>query len=183
MYKKRSIQKHNHLKFVEKKIRQIMYTSNLRTSTTFCRHLELFKQIWFLLSLDCAPGFYGDNCKKMCGKCKIGTTCNTTSGLCPNGCKDNLSPPFCTGNLFQHNTYFLFAKVTCCNIKLKQSERKSRHTTKSRVSGPFNFSHTTDRKDNTQGLTTASSSERTFIWPFFTSFSKQWEKQKKTTTI
>lgn len=48
-------------------------------------------------STDCVPGFYGDDCKEECGECKDGASCNRTSGLCPNGCKEHRVLPFCKG--------------------------------------------------------------------------------------
>lgn len=53
--------------------------------------------LYILLSLDCAPGFYGDDCQEECGKCEDVAGCNWTSGLCPNGCKEHWVPPLCKG--------------------------------------------------------------------------------------
>lgn len=47
---------------------------------------------------ECIPGFFGENCKKRCGNCIAGASCDSYSGLCPDGCQDNLVPPFCTSN-------------------------------------------------------------------------------------
>lgn len=47
---------------------------------------------------DCVPGFFGVNCENICGKCKSGETCNTVTGLCPDGCESHLMPPNCKGS-------------------------------------------------------------------------------------
>lgn len=47
--------------------------------------------------VECSHGFYGQQCEKRCGKCKGGMICNTSSGICPDGCHEHWSPPSCTG--------------------------------------------------------------------------------------
>ncbi|XP_050413531.1 receptor-type tyrosine-protein phosphatase alpha [Patella vulgata] len=45
--------------------------------------------------LDCIDGFYDDNCSSVCGKCKDGAACNTTTGICQDGCRVNWLPELC----------------------------------------------------------------------------------------
>lgn len=53
----------------------------------------------FFKTIDCVPGFYGDDCEKECGKCKNGAGCNRTTGLCPNGCREHWVLPYCKGSM------------------------------------------------------------------------------------
>lgn len=61
-----------------------------------------YNQMIFILqrlfnASDCGPGFYGENCQHKCGRCKAEEACDTTSGVCPNGCQVHWVLPNCTG--------------------------------------------------------------------------------------
>ncbi|XP_062593830.1 scavenger receptor class F member 1-like [Saccostrea cucullata] len=43
----------------------------------------------------CKDGYYGHNCEKTCGKCKIGTICQKITGICPRGCQNHWNGSKC----------------------------------------------------------------------------------------
>lgn len=47
--------------------------------------------------LECQPGFYGNNCLSVCGKCRNGMPCNSLDGSCPvsSGCEMGWTGPTC----------------------------------------------------------------------------------------
>ena len=50
--------------------------------------MDLVRSLFMRLYLsDCISGFFGPDCDENCGQCKNGTTCNSTSGICPDRCK------------------------------------------------------------------------------------------------
>ncbi|XP_062573874.1 integrin beta-like protein B [Saccostrea cucullata] len=44
---------------------------------------------------ECKNGFYGTDCTQKCGFCTVGTFCNKTSGICPDGCQGNWKDSKC----------------------------------------------------------------------------------------
>lgn len=63
--------------------------------------IKSMQKLYFLINFiksDCVSGFYGDSCQNTCGKCKADASCNTTSGVCPDGCQDHWILPNCTSN-------------------------------------------------------------------------------------
>ncbi|KAK2181248.1 hypothetical protein NP493_405g04038 [Ridgeia piscesae] len=45
---------------------------------------------------DCEHGYYGVNCKEICGYCKDQSKCAITNGYCPNGCETWYTSDICT---------------------------------------------------------------------------------------
>ena len=43
----------------------------------------------------CEDGKYGVNCASKCGACKPGTTCDKSTGHCPEGCAKNFFGDLC----------------------------------------------------------------------------------------
>ena len=43
---------------------------------------------YLLFHLECASGYYGDDCLEQCGNCFAGEDCDKVSGMCPSGCAD-----------------------------------------------------------------------------------------------
>ena len=39
----------------------------------------------FVVPTDCEPGYFSETCTP-CGNCLRGEVCNSTTGVCPNGC-------------------------------------------------------------------------------------------------
>lgn len=48
----------------------------------------------FLL-LDCPEGYYGDECKEICGHCKNSTICHHINGTCIHGCEPGYIGDYC----------------------------------------------------------------------------------------
>lgn len=49
--------------------------------------------------VDCVFGFFGENCEKICGMCKLGEICNIVIGLCLDGCESYFMFLYCKGSI------------------------------------------------------------------------------------
>ena len=45
--------------------------------------------------LECPGGSFGQDCLEVCGGCKSKTTCNATTGICPDGCNNGFEGSHC----------------------------------------------------------------------------------------
>lgn len=67
---------------------------------------------WCLLFylIECSPGYYGDECNEVCGKCASSAACDSRSGDCPGECVGNWQKPKCTGKKFINQHVFKVLK-------------------------------------------------------------------------
>lgn len=64
-----------------------------------------------MVTMKCAVGYYGQNCKEKCGQCKDSPTCDKDTGACPNGCQQWWTGSICDKyiEMPKHNTIQLMA--------------------------------------------------------------------------
>lgn len=58
--------------------------------------------------LVCTDGFYGSECKTVCGPCKDNDVCDKVSGRCPNGCQIHWTGDRCDGQCLMFRQH-----ITC----------------------------------------------------------------------
>ena len=61
---------------------------------------SLFEDACHYISIACLPGYYGNDCNNQCGKCAGNDVCDSHSGNCPRGCRENWLAPKCNGKIF-----------------------------------------------------------------------------------
>ena len=49
----------------------------------------------FASASGCSAGQYGSECQQQCGQCKDSGTCNTVTGICPDGCDRGWTTLYC----------------------------------------------------------------------------------------
>jgi hypothetical protein len=91
-----------------------------------------WKQWWYLYEItyqfvDCKNGYYGANCAQRCGQCKHGTFCDSTTGLCPEGCDGHWDGPLCSG-MISFIVHIMFLHIHITNDQKIISKSKLRKT-------------------------------------------------------
>ena len=77
--------------------------------------VSLFEDACNYISIACLPGYYGNDCNNQCGKCAGNAVCDSHSGNCSRGCRENWLAPKCNGKIFAIRfayTYKIYRKNT-----------------------------------------------------------------------
>lgn len=78
--------------------------------------------------LECADGYFHNDCSGTCGYCVNGEVCEKTGGHCLNGCMTNYQQPLCKGIKLNNQCKLLLINnhvyIKCKMLLIKQSNGK-----------------------------------------------------------